>query len=513
MVLLFTNLFFITIKSNKNMKINKYIMFALAVGMLTACDPNKEEGDFDVTNITSEQLLEGATFAQYSGVTNDDGTITYTPSETGNYIEFNIPSVSSVDVYALKKDGSELSLSTGKSGGIINYVPTRGSDPEQTIYFRFINQDGEEIVASKVFTLSVAQELSEEMKLICSNSGSKSWTWSSTRDDGAVWGNAGNSGGAWDGSSVWWGCTPVGETADDSKDFSGQMNHSGTGNVEETEEGAYMVFNEDGTVVKYSKDGAEISSGTFAIQNWTGGEQTNWVAGTLHIDGDGILFPFMINSGGKQVSDFNISILTADQLVLTYYENEAGGWGEATWWSFGSKSDYEGMLNSNSAKSWTWSSTRADGAVWGNAGNAGGTWDGSSVWWGCCPVGADDTNDFSTQMNHSGTGNVEETELGAYMTFDTDGILTKYSKDGTVIGSGKYEVQNFTTTQTNWNQGTLHVDGDGILFPFMINSGGKQVTDFNISGLTSNSLILTYYENEAGGWGEATWWSFGPKSE
>ena len=42
------------------------LLFAVALGMLTACDPIKEDGSFDVDNFTSANLLDGAQFSQYA---------------------------------------------------------------------------------------------------------------------------------------------------------------------------------------------------------------------------------------------------------------------------------------------------------------------------------------------------------------------------------------------------------------------------------------------------------------
>ena len=42
------------------------LLFAVALGMLTACDPIKEDGTFDVDNYTSSNLLDGAEFSQYA---------------------------------------------------------------------------------------------------------------------------------------------------------------------------------------------------------------------------------------------------------------------------------------------------------------------------------------------------------------------------------------------------------------------------------------------------------------
>lgn len=172
------------------------------------------------------------------------------------------------------------------------------------------------------------------------------WTWDpDTNNGGRVWGNGGNSGGDWDGSAIWWGCGLIGDEIAEAKGntFADQMNHSGTGNTDEVTVGAFMTFFSDGTVAKYAPNGSMITRTLYRIEGWTGGAQENWVAGILHVEkndagnDNGILFPFQINTDGRVVTDFNISIMTDTQFQLTYYESEPGSWGEATWWRFKKK--------------------------------------------------------------------------------------------------------------------------------------------------------------------------------
>ena len=165
------------------------ILFAVALGMLTSCDPIKEDKDFDVTNITAEGLLNGAQFSQYA-----DEACT-TPKDNGNFIKFNCPNTSGVTIYYIKPDGNEAVLSAGKPAGVFNFVPMRGSDPNQTLYFRYINQNGEEVVAQKQFTVEVAADLAPEVKLLVSDDGKKTWKWNTNAPDGQVWGNMGDGGG------------------------------------------------------------------------------------------------------------------------------------------------------------------------------------------------------------------------------------------------------------------------------------------------------------------------------
>lgn len=501
------------------MKIKKYLLFAMAVGMLTACDPIKDEASFDVTTLTADELLAGATFAQYSGVTNEDGTITYTPSETGNYIEFNIPAVSSVDIYYIKKDGSEFSLSTGKSGGMFNYVPSRGSDPTQTLYFRYINQDGDEVVASKQFTLDVAQELSDEMKLLVSVSGTKVWKWNLEAPDGQVWGNAGlseTSDGkdfALKGSGKWWGVTTA-------ADLTGQLNHSDTGVATgEEDDNATMVMTEDGMIYCYDANGNEIRSGKFEIQNYDPTYSRNSLyCGILHTDAGSILFPFEINSAdknggkGRTPTDFYIAYLSTDRLVLVYPDDGEFG-AEATFWQFSCKTDLLGCLTGNDSKTWEWDND--NGQCWGNAGYGSFVYGGSAsvsgnTWWGITSDG------IAEQVSSYGYG-FDDGE-GQTMTFTADGLLTKTSG-----GSGSFSVDATKTTDLGgYNEGTtmgrLTTTGDGILFAQRINAQSSYpnlsstISEFDIAYISDDHLILitpcNYLSDGHASWEEGTFWRF-----
>ena len=139
------------------------LLFAVALGMLTACDPIKEDGSMSIDSYTSSNLLDGASFSQYA-----DEACT-TAAADGNWIKYNIPNVSGVYIYYIKADGSEFKLASGASGGVFNFVPSRGSDPNQTVYFKYINANLEEVVATHEFTVQVAAELKPEIRLIASN--------------------------------------------------------------------------------------------------------------------------------------------------------------------------------------------------------------------------------------------------------------------------------------------------------------------------------------------------------
>ena len=63
-----------------------------------------------------------------------------------------------------------------------------------------------------------------------------------------------------------------------------------------------------------------------------------------------------------------------------------------------------------------------------------------------------------------------------------------------------------------WNIGTLKTSAPAVMYPFKINGGGTTVTDFEVLGLTGNSLVLVYPgTSEPGSWSEATFWRFTKK--
>ena len=483
--------------------------------MLTACNPQKEEKGFDVTNLTSDQLLSGATFSQYNAIKDEAGNIIdYEEAADGNWIKYNIPSVSSVYIFYLKPDGSEFKLSSGAAGGMFNFVPARGSDPNQTVYFRFINQNGEEVVASKEFTLQVAAELQMPVRYIASNDyGEKIWTWDAGGDSdagaGRCWGNMGSpgSGDGFIGNYVWWG-------VDDAAQLVEQLQHSVTHTATgEEDNDAYMVFTEDGVVTTYAADGSKIRNGNYEIKNYD--PSNTWQVGTLVVTEAATLFPFEINAGGRYVTEFEIHKLTSDKLVLAYPDNgKWEGWSEGTYWCFKSNSDGVGMLQGyDKGKDWTWDaggdSDAGAGRCWGNMGSpgSGDGFIGNYVWWG-----VDDAAQLTDQLQHSVTHTATgEEDNAAYMTFSTDGIVTTFKADGSKIREGNFELQNYDTSNT-WQVATLHVAEAATLFPFEINAGGRYVTDFEVHKLTGNKLVLAYPDNgKWDGWSEGTYWCFKAK--
>ena len=482
------------------------LLFAVALGMLTACDPIKEDGSMKNDSFTSSTLLDGAEFSQYAD------QACSTPQADGNWIKYNVPKATSVYIYYVKADGSEFKLSSGSAGGVFNFVPARGSDPLQTVYFRFVNANGDEVIASKEFTVQVAAELKPEVRLIASNAyGKKTWKWNvgNNTSSGHVWGNFGADG-SWRGDAlndfVWWG-------VDDAADLTGQLGHSVTGQATgEESNDATMVFTEDGLVKCYDANGSEIRNGTYEIKGWTGDNHDGFKYGVLHTSEGATLFPFEINAGGRYVTDYWIYSLTSDQMILVYPDNGAfSGWSEGTYWNFKSDSDVSGMMTNYGSKTWTWNvgNTTSSGHVWGNFG-ADGSWRGEYlndfVWWG-----VDDAADLTGQLGHSVTGSATgEENNDATMVLNEDGTVKCYDASGSEIRSGSYEID--LSTADGWKKGTFKTTEGAILFPFEINAGGRYVTDFQIFHISGSEMILTYPDNGAfSGWSEGTYWNFKAK--
>ena len=482
--------------------------------MLTACDPIKDSKTLDIDSYTSNSLLDGAEFSQYA-----DQACT-TPAADGNWIKYNIPNASGIYIYYIKADGSEFKLTSGASGGVFNFVPARGSDPNQTVYFKYINGNGDEVVASKDFTVAVAAELKPEVRLIASNAyGKKTWTWNvgNTNSGGHVWGNFGADG-SWRGDNlsdfVWWG-------VDDAADLVDQLDHSVTGEATgEENNGATMVFTEDGLVKCYDANGTEIRSGSYEIKGWTGENHDGFKYGILHTSEGATLFPYEINAkdhGGKRyVTDYWIFTLTSDNLVLVYPDNGAfSGWSEGTYWNFKSTSDVSGMMTNYGSKTWTWNTgnTTTSGHVWGNFG-ADGNWRGDNlsdfIWWG-----VDDAAELTGQLDHSVTGEATGEESNdATMVLNEDGTVKCYDANGTEIRSGRFEID--LSTADGWKLGTFKTTEGATLFPYEINAkdhGGKRyVTDYQIWKISDSEMTLTYPDNGAfSGWSEGTYWSFKAK--
>ena len=490
--------------------------------LFTSCDPLKAEGDFVADTQTSESLLKGASFAQFDKVINDDGSESYVPSDDGNYIQFNIPNVPAVNVYYMK-NGDKKTLSYGRAGAMIYYMPSRGSEPLQTIYFEYINEDGTAVVAEKQFTLKVAQELEPAVKVLVSNKGIKKWKWMPTSaNGGAVWGNggylAGEQSGGLDVNGAWWGCGV--EDGDCPDKFSGQKQHAGSRYDEiagECYAASYMEFNEDMSLTAYDNNGNAVNVGSFAISDWNNNEITNgakFSRGTLTTSEGAILWPFAINTGGMQPTQFEIGYLDVERMVLIYAKDGTDGWGECTWWSFMSDSDAGGVAASHD---WHWKATEVNGgAVWGNGGYLAGSQDGTGAingaWWGCGTEDGPCGDKFNSQQQHAGglyDQFAGDTYNASKMVFNEDEeSITVFDQDGKQIRQGSFSF-DMTPNPDKFSIGTLTTSEGTILWPFAINTEGMQPTQFEIGYLGTNAMILIYAKPDTGGWGECTWWSFG----
>ncbi len=492
----------------------KSIIFMMAaVGLLTACDPSKDDISMPSSSLSEQQLSDGFSFKQY------DETYTQEKAD-GNYFTFFTSPSRVVRIYQKDADGVENVLVAGVANGKFKIVPKRGNPNEQTFYVETMNFDGSKVITEKTCNVFVPSELTPEMRVLASDAyGYKVWEWDTElRADGAVWGNLGYAPGEDWTSGIWWGSDPAGLLT--------QLQHSDTG-VATGEEaaGAYMEFYDDGTIKTYDAGGNQIRSGKYSVEGYTGeknvpsidGSIANWSYGTLKTTEGAILFPFQINGGGTKPTEFEIVKLDASHLQLIYAAPGTAGWGEATWWAFKSSSDAECALTDFGTKAWTWDTELRGGLVWGNLGYAPGEDWTSGIWWGATP------EELTGQLQHSDTGVATgEESVDAYMTFDwKTGTVKSYDGSGKEIRSGKFEIKNWQMgkrtqasidgSQSTWAYGTLVTDPGSILFPFQINGGGTKPTEFEILKATDNQLQLIYAAPGTGGWGEATWWAFKKK--
>ncbi len=501
------------------------ILVAIAVGLLTSCDPSKDDLSLPSSNFAAEQLQAGFSTEQYS-----DEEYT-TKAADGNYFTFTTSPARVVTIYQLDADGERTDLFAGGANGKFKIVPKRGNPTNQKYYIETKNFDGTVVTAEKTADVFVPSELTPEMRLLASDAyGKKVWKWDTEfRADGAVWGNTGYAndadGANWAGG-IWWGATPEGLTE--------QLKHSDTGVATgEENANAYMEFYDDGKIITYDGSGNQIRKGKYKVEGYTGERKQadnygtgttskNWSYGTLVTDEGAILFPFKINGNGMKPTKFEIMQLDANNLKLIYAADGTGGWAEATWWAFKSYSDPEAALTNFSSKSWTWdTSWRSDGGAWGNLGYAPGDGnsfvkDGNGIWFACKPA------DLTGQLKHSDTGVATgEEDPNAYMTFDwKSGTIKSFDAKGKEIRSGKFSIPaqswmmgaqslaSIDGSQKSWAYGILETDPGSILWPFKINGNGTKPSSFEIMQVDADHLKLIYAPTGTGSWSEATWWAF-----
>lgn len=495
---------------NYNMK-KRYIALAL-VSALCACEPVEESGSFGYDqNVSSSNLLEGMVCSQYDLV---DGK--YVESSTGNYIKYDNQNVPSLRIYYIKPDGSQATLDKGKAGGIFNFVPKRGSEPKQTVYFEYITPAGEVFTASKEFTVKVAADLSMDMKLLCGNAGRKTWVWDD--ESGACWGSAGYLGFVTSGAAsltdgAWWGVATDGL----GEQFEG-YNYAFVDGPD-----SKMVLTDDGEIIKSSGGRGTFSVDMSITDNLGGYAAEGKTMGRLTTTGDGILFNQRINAGDHtdlpaQISEFDIAYVSPEHLVLispSYFAATGGAdWQEGTFWRFKSLDDAEGCLADNAEKTWTWDDTEGF-PCWGNVGYVGFATSGkvsitAGAWWGVDPEGiAEQIEGASYAFADAGS---------VTMTFSADGSMTKSSG-----GKGTWSYDGTDTAPIGgWSkkgktQGRLTVSGDGVLFNHRINAGDhedlpSEITEFDVVFMGEDNLVLaapSYFEASDGqDWQECTFWRF-----
>ena len=311
----------------------KKIIFSLiaSAALLTACDPSTDSKEW------SGHKTESFTIQTKQYDLNEDGT--YTEAAEGNYIEYFTSPSTIVDVYYVTSKGVEMTLSKGKASGMVELKPARGSEPLQTLYFKTREMDGSSVTMETKVTVTVATDLSPEVKLLASNSGTKKWKWMPTEvNGGACWGNAGYGAGAQAGdgtiNGAWWGCGPVDLNCPNT--FADQLSHSAEGKLTGEEYStSYMEFTEDGLVNKYDLDGAKLNK-TDKTWSITKGATHAGIA-TLNTAEGAILWPYSINTGGGQPTSFEVGYASSKKLVLIWAADGTGDWSECTWWSFGAK--------------------------------------------------------------------------------------------------------------------------------------------------------------------------------
>lgn len=485
------------------------LLFAAALGLLTACDPVKDDKDFDLHNVSTQELSSCISFTQ----TDADGN----PAADGNYFTFTTNPATVVTIFSRRADGSENILAYGNTSGSFSLFPARGSDPNQTIYTRVVNSDGSETVVENAFNVYIQSELSIEVKLLASNDGSKTWKWNTAAPDGQVWGNMGGAGDdfsgldfALNGSGKWWGVISE-------EEFMGQLNHTNDGQAHGDESmDATMVFTEDGMIYCYDADGNQIRSGKYEIRDYDPTySKSKKYCGILHTDAGSILFPYEINSNGNMPTDFQIAYLSPGRLVLLYPDTgtwDNDNWGEGTFWQFCSTTDVLGCLTDNDEATWEWDDD--NGQCWGNAGygslvyaGAGAVTDGA--WWAITSDG------IAEQVESYGYGFADG--AGATMTFSNDGLVKKSSGGS---GAFSYDITN-TTDLGGYNEGKtcgrFMTTGDGILFAQRINAGDHTdlpatISEFDIAFINDDHFVLAspsfYLSSGGASWQECTFWRF-----
>ena len=125
------------------------LLFAVGLGILTSCDPIKEEKDLNLSYVSDTALDGCVTIVQ----TDKDGN----PASDGNFFSYTTNPATEVAFFNYKADGVTENLLAHGSSGKFEISPKRGSDPSQTFFIRVINTDGSETKVSKTYTVSRRQ--------------------------------------------------------------------------------------------------------------------------------------------------------------------------------------------------------------------------------------------------------------------------------------------------------------------------------------------------------------------
>ena len=492
-------------------KLAYFAIAAIAVISLVSCEPVLIEGPAAAAPVNASELQSAFVIdGQFS-----DAACTLAQAD-GNYIKYHTSPATTVQVYNFRNDGSKNILATG-TAGVFNITPKRGQDPNQAFSVSTINQDASVVSFQSTVNVYVPADLAPEVKVLTGESGEKAWKWYTI--DGSCWGNAGYIGAAGHGANVaageipgkWWGCTP--EELEDT-----QIAHTGGTVYGYGDSNAYMVFNEDGDCISYKADGTMIAKGSYNLTNYDPDCSDGYSYGKLVTTDAPILMPFIINTGGQRVNEFDVVYIDPNMMSLVAPNgNAAWSWAESTWWRFKNSSDPDAALAGNGQRAWTYYSI--DGATWGNAGYIGvggqanvAAGEVPGKWWGCTPEELE-----TSQIQHAGGVAYGYGDEGAYMMFDNSlGTVTSYKSDGSKIASSSYAVENFDWTgaaSEGYKMGDLTTGAEGgILFPFVINKGGVVATNYEILYVDGGllTLICNYDNLAAWSWGECTWWRFQP---
>jgi hypothetical protein len=493
-------------------KIFYFAIISLAGALMVSCEPSLIEGPTADAPIAGSELQSGFVIdGQFA-----DAACTIAQPD-GNYIKYHTSPARTVQVSNTKADGSKNILATGASG-VFNITPRRGADSNQPFSVSTINQDASVVSFDSSVNVYVPADLAPEVKVLTGESGAKAWKWYAI--NGAAWGNAGYIAADGHGANVaageipgfWWGCVPEDLETE-------QIAHSGGTVYGYGDSNAYMVFNEDGECISYKADGTQIAKGTYTLQNYDPACSDGYHYGTLVTTDAPILFPFMVNKGGMRVNEFDVIYIDPNMMSLVCGNGQdAWSWGEATWWRFKNASDPDAALAGSGERAWTY--YPIDGSTWGNAGYIGvggqanvAAGEIPGFWWGCLPEQLE-----TEQISHSGGVAYGYGSDDAYMVFDNaNGVVTSYDASGSKIASSSYSIENFdwtTASNDDYKMGDLKTDAaeSGILFPFIINTGGQKATDYEILYVDGTLLTLICRNGQdVWGWGECTWWRFQPK--